>query len=71
MNEPFMLNNTGGGMGGAAPQQYMKLTTLTDDFDYNFAEYGEYKVSLAGLFLIWTAGNIRSMVTLLFYEQSH
>ena len=51
MNEPFMLNNTGGGMGGAAPQQYMKLTTLTDDFDYNFSEYGEYKVSLSGTVL--------------------
>jgi len=51
MNEPFMLNNTGGGMGGAAPQQYMKLTTLTDDFDYNFTEYGEYKISLSGTVL--------------------
>ena len=51
MNEPFMLNNTGGGMGGAAPQQYMKLTTLADDFDYNFTEYGEYKVSLSGTVL--------------------
>ena len=51
MHEPFMLNNTGGGMGGAAPQQYMKLTTLTDDFNYNFTEYGEYKVSLSGTVL--------------------
>ena len=51
MNEPFMLGNTGGGMGGAAPMQYMKLTTLTEDFDYKFTEYGEYTVSLSGTVL--------------------
>ena len=51
MNEPFILNNTGGGMGGAAPQVYMKLTTLTEDFDYDFKEYGEYKISIFGTVL--------------------
>ncbi len=51
MNEPFMLGNTGGGMGGAAPQVYTKLTTLTDDFNYDFAEYGEYKISVVGTVL--------------------
>jgi len=51
MNEPFMLGSTGGGMGGAAPMQYMKLTTLTEDFDYKFTEYGEYTVSLSGTVL--------------------
>jgi hypothetical protein len=49
MNEPFILGDTGGGI--ASPQQYMKLTTLTDEFDYNFTEYGEYKVSLSGTVL--------------------
>ena len=51
MNEPFILNNTGGGMGGAAPQVYTKLTTLTDDFDYVFKEYGEYKINVVGTVL--------------------
>ncbi|MDA8617201.1 hypothetical protein N9M23_02880 [Gammaproteobacteria bacterium] len=49
MNEPFILGDTGGGI--ASPQQYMKLTTLTDEFDFNFTEYGEYKISLSGTVL--------------------
>tara|TARA_B110000967_G_scaffold209744_1_gene267431 strand:- start:841 stop:5004 length:4164 start_codon:yes stop_codon:yes gene_type:complete len=48
MNEPFMVGDTGGGMGGAAPQQYMKLATLSDDFEYNFDKYGDYQISLSG-----------------------
>ena len=51
MNEPFMLGNTGGGMGGAAPQVYTKLTTLTDDFEYDFKEYGDYKINVVGTVL--------------------
>ena len=48
MNEPFANWGAVGGNGGAAPQQYLKLSTLTDLYEYPFDNYGEYSISLSG-----------------------
>ena len=48
LNEPYANWGTIGGNGGAAPQQYLKLTTLSDQFNYTFDKYGEYKITVEG-----------------------
>lgn len=48
MHMPWIRQGTNGGMGGAAPLEYMKLTTRSSDFDYSFEMYGEYEVRVAG-----------------------
>lgn len=48
LNEPYANWGTIGGNGGAAPQQYLKLTTLSDRFNYKFDKYGEYKITVEG-----------------------
>lgn len=48
MHKPWIRGGTNGGMGGAAPLEYMKLTTRSEAFDYSFEMYGEYEISVAG-----------------------